>query len=411
MKHKIVLISLIILAMLPSSWAAPVVSNVRLHQIDGTKQVHITYDVADNFNTSLWVTVSVSTNGVALPTLSVTGDVNRIISPGKGKSLVWDAGEDWNGRYTEIAKAKVTAFYPKYMVVDMSGGSSAAKFPISYLPEVPTGGWPIAYRGMYLLLRRIEGGTFMMGSPESEYGRSSNEDLHEVTLTKPFYIGVFEFTAANYYYLAGYNTGSSYIPRVLLSYDDLRGSGDGYKWPLNALVDSGSLIGKIREKTGVSSFDLPTEAMWEYACRAGTTSAFNNGNDMTTASNYYDLSGFVDTLSSTYNVGIVGQYRPNRWGLYDMHGNAFEWCLDWYADSLGGGSVVDPKGPESRLDSGSYRVVKGGGYTYTTSGNGNGASGVSSFRSAWRYPVNCMYKSASSSPRYQIGFRLVCSPE
>ena len=93
-------------------WAVPIVSNVQLQQIEGTKLVKITYDVTDNVNTMLWATVSISTNGVALPVNSVTGDVACAMSPGSGKTIVWDAGADWNGRYTEIAEA----------VVDVIGG-------------------------------------------------------------------------------------------------------------------------------------------------------------------------------------------------------------------------------------------------------------------------------------------------
>ena len=87
--------------------AVPIVSNVEMHQIEGTKLVRITYDVSDNVNTALWATVSISTNGVALPSDSVTGDVNCVMSPGNGKTIIWDAGADWNGRYTEIAEAVV----------------------------------------------------------------------------------------------------------------------------------------------------------------------------------------------------------------------------------------------------------------------------------------------------------------
>lgn len=90
-------------------WAVPIVSNVQLQQIEGTKLVKITYDVTDNVNTMLWATVSISTNGVALPVNSVTGDVLCAMSPGNGKTIIWDAGADWNGRYTEIAEAVVDA--------------------------------------------------------------------------------------------------------------------------------------------------------------------------------------------------------------------------------------------------------------------------------------------------------------
>ena len=94
--------------------AVPIVSNVQLQQIEGTKLVKITYDVSDNVNTMLWATVSISTNGVVLPSDSVTGDVARAMAPGTGKTIIWDAGADWNGRYTEIAEAlvDVSAYEP-----------------------------------------------------------------------------------------------------------------------------------------------------------------------------------------------------------------------------------------------------------------------------------------------------------
>ena len=87
--------------------AVPIVSNVQMEQIEGTKLVRITYDVTDNVNTVLWATVSISTNGIPLPVNSVTGDVQCSMSPGNGKTIIWDAGADWNGRYTEIAEAVV----------------------------------------------------------------------------------------------------------------------------------------------------------------------------------------------------------------------------------------------------------------------------------------------------------------
>ena len=94
---------------LRSAWAVPIVSNVQMEQIEGTKLVRITYDVTDNVNTMLWATVSISTNGIPLPVNSVTGDVACAMSPGSGKTIIWDAGADWNGRYTEIAEAVVDA--------------------------------------------------------------------------------------------------------------------------------------------------------------------------------------------------------------------------------------------------------------------------------------------------------------
>jgi len=102
-----------------SCWAVPIVSNVQMKQIEGTKDVRITYDLADNFNTQLWVTVVVQpTNSVAnwgtgtLPLKSVDGDAMRFVAPGRGREIVWHAGDDWNGRYTLTAKAIVSAIIP-----------------------------------------------------------------------------------------------------------------------------------------------------------------------------------------------------------------------------------------------------------------------------------------------------------
>ena len=106
--EKVVALSaFVVVSMVMSNLAVPIVSNVQMQQIEGTKLVRITYDVTDNVNTMLWATVSISTNGVALPVNSVTGDVARVMSPGGGKTIIWDAGADWNGRYTEIAEAMV----------------------------------------------------------------------------------------------------------------------------------------------------------------------------------------------------------------------------------------------------------------------------------------------------------------
>ena len=230
-----------------------------------------------------------------------------------------------------------------YMVVDLSSGSSSSKYPVSYLDAVPSGGWGNTYKTTKLVLRRCEAGSFKMGEGGA----------YNVTLSKPFFIGVFEMTQKQYELVTGSNPCSSTSygkgnsnPVHLVSYDMIRGSSNGAKWPSSSAVDSSSFMGKLRARTGLS-LDLPTEAQWEYACRAGKTTTFSYGNSANGNYMWYcDNTGNVPSHA-------VGTKSPNAWGLYDMHGNVQEFCLNWYGGLASG---TDPKGPSS----GSYRVVRGG---------------------------------------------------
>ena len=255
-----------------------------------------------------------------------------------------------------------------YMVIDLSGGTNAASFAISYLDDVPEGGWTEEYKTTKMVLRKVEAGKFTMGSPENELGRQKNEVQHEVTLTKPFFAGVFEVTQKQYELIMGNNPAyyqGDLRPVERVSYNMLRGKDKGAAWPANNDVDSDSFFGILRTKTGMN-FDLPTEAQWEFACRAGTTTALNSGKNLTDTRNcpnmsevgfyYFNGGGDEDEYGNIIGTSEVGLYLPNAWGLYDMHGNVYEWCLDWdgkYVDS----AVTDPKGPES----GDLRMLRGGG--------------------------------------------------
>ena len=216
-----------------------------------------------------------------------------------------------------------------------------------------------------LWLRRIEPGTFLMGSPEDELGRFDNETQHEVTLTKPFYIGVFQVTQKQYELITGDNPSifkGDARPMESISYNDIRGYKNGSAWPENDEVDEISFMGQLRKKTCLI-FDLPTEAQWEYACRAGTTTALNSGKNLSGEEQCNEIAE-VGRYDYNYDDGKggysehtkVGSYLPNAWGLYDMHGNIWEWCLDFYAEKLGTEPAADPKGPKE----GSYRVNRGG---------------------------------------------------
>ena len=267
-----------------------------------------------------------------------------------------------------LVKVEATGKTPTYIVIDLSGGTNATRFAISYLDDVPEGGWTEEYKTTKLVLRKIEPGTFTMGSPEDELGRDSNETQHEVTLTNAYYIGVFETTQKQYELISGYNPSNNNgaaRPVECVSYNTLRGTDKGAGWPTSYDVDDDSFFGILRSKTQMT-FDLPTEAQWEHACRAGTTTALNSGKNLSDEDEcdemaevgryYYNES---DEKGGYGQHTTVGSYLPNAWGLYDMHGNVLEWCLDWYASY--DGDATDPKGGEE----GSYRVLRGGGWGYS----------------------------------------------
>ena len=254
-----------------------------------------------------------------------------------------------------------------YMVIDLSGGPSTESYPISYLNEVPEGGWTEEYKTTKLVLRKVEAGKFTMGSPENELGRDDNEVQHEVTLTKPFFAGVFEVTQKQYELITGNNPANyqgDVRPVERVSYNMLRGTNKGAAWPANNEVDEESFFGILRAKTGMN-FDLPTEAQWEYACRAGTTTALNSGknlsddkqcDEMAEVGRYWHNGGGDEGDDGKYIAHTkVGSYLPNAWGLYDMHGNVYEWCLDWWGD-WNGDPATDPKGNTDGIK----RVLRGG---------------------------------------------------
>ncbi len=290
-----------------------------------------------------------------------------MVTSGKHR-LVWDAGKDNPNRVSSRVKINVQALVGTglYLVIDLSEGASATSYPISYLGAEPIGGWTDEYKTTKLVLRLIQPGTFTMGSPSDELGRNSNEMQHQVTLIEPFYLGVFEVTQRQWQLVMGANP-SSYAgdarPVECISWNMIRGHSSTYNWPSSAAVDETTFIGKLRAKTGLLRFDLPTEAQWEYACRAGSTTALNSGENLTETSSCTNLGEVgryyynkFDGKGGYSQHTKVGTYLPNAWGLYDMHGNVLEWCLDWYQLNLGQWAVTDPRGPLS----GSYRIFRGG---------------------------------------------------
>jgi len=197
--------------------------------------------------------------------------------------------------------------------------------------------------GVTMELVLIPAGSFMMGSPDSDPDASSLEKPpHEVTITKPFYLGKYEVTQDQWEAVMGSNPSrrkGRQNPVEIVSWNDCQ-----------------TFISKLNERSASNGvkFGLPTEAQWEYACRAGTTTRFSFGDDTAALGEYawYDAN-------SDHRTHPVGQKKPNAWGLYDMHGNVSEWCADWYGgDYYQQSAKDDPSGPSA----GEYRMLRGGSY-------------------------------------------------
>jgi formylglycine-generating enzyme required for sulfatase activity len=200
-------------------------------------------------------------------------------------------------------------------------------------------------------LKLIPKGTFDMGSAANDPGADLDEPLHQVTLSRDFYIGQFEVTQSQYKDVLG--TNPSQFPRDK-KIDPANYPVEGVSW-LDAVEFCQRLSELPEEKKAGRIYRLPTEAEWEYACRAGSPAAFCFGNDPQLLSKYawFDKNGG----GQTHPVGLK---RPNDWGLYDMHGNAWEWVADWY-EVYPRKSVTDPKGPRSGKD----RVYRGASWNYS----------------------------------------------
>jgi sulfatase modifying factor 1 len=186
-------------------------------------------------------------------------------------------------------------------------------------------------------------GTFLMGSPESEAERSDDETQHRVTLSKGFWLGVTPVTQAQWQAILGSNPSNfkgEDRPVEQVSWEDCQ-----------------AFCTKLRERTG-KTFRLPTEAEWEYACRAGTATPFSFGATITPDQVNYDGNyPYSGAPKGVYRQQTtpVGSFPANDWGLYDMHGNVYEWCADWFGQY----SSSDQKDPVSG-NNGDARVLRGG---------------------------------------------------
>lgn len=307
----IVIASLI--AALPAHSADPVppkLQNVVAQQRPGTMIVDVTYDLIDPDSSSVHIRIEASMNGGStydIPTGSAFGDVG-LVAPGVAKKIQWNAWDDWAGNYTTNAKVRLIA------------DDTASLKPAPPFPDPNTN-----------LVWIANGGFNMSGT--------------KVYLSQGFWMGKFEVTQAEYQAIRNANPSQfkgSQLPVESVTWGD-------------AVAYCAGLTTRERTANRLPTgwtYRLPTEAEWEYACRAGTSTLYSFGDDpaRTHLGSYAWYAG--NAGSRTHEVGTRG---PNRWGLYDMHGNVSEWCSDW----LGSQSflaITDPKGPLS----GDSRVVRGG---------------------------------------------------
>jgi formylglycine-generating enzyme required for sulfatase activity len=214
--------------------------------------------------------------------------------------------------------------------------------------------------GVPLSLVRIEAGEFVMGSPDTEEGRSADETLHKVVLTQPFWLGRTEVTQAQWTAMMH----TTIAQQRDLAQEERRNRpglvqqlwGEGSEHPVYYVSweEATEFCRRLNERETAArripegyAYALPTEAQWEYACRAGSSGPFGAGGDAD------DLVWYEKTADGLTHP--VATKRANAWGVYDMHGNVWEWCSDYYAE-YPSGSVVDPLGPSSGLN----RVERGG---------------------------------------------------
>jgi formylglycine-generating enzyme required for sulfatase activity len=192
--------------------------------------------------------------------------------------------------------------------------------------------------GTKMELVRIPAGSFMMGSENS---REDEKPVRKVTITKPFYFGKFEVTQDQWQAVMG--TNSSYYR-----------AGGNYPVEQVSWNDCQKFVAKLKEKVSGYEFRLPTEAEWEYACRAGTTTQYSHGDGDTNLTEYAWFTGNAERKTHP-----VGEKKPNPWGLYDIHGNVWEWCQDVYGP-YPAGDVSDPTGPTE----GNTITMRGGSWSH-----------------------------------------------
>ena len=323
------------------------------------------------------------------PGLIFSGQSMNLTSQAEGKFLTYQWQRNGQpiagatGPSFNIAEVNGSLHDGNYSVVVSNDFGLVTSTPTSLQVDGTPSAHTVASIGMEMIF--CPPGTFTMGSPTSEAGRQSDETQHQVTLTNGFYLGKYEVTQAQYQTVmngnsAGLNADPSQFkgsnrPVEQVSWEDAQ----IFLTRLNVIEQS---AGRLPNGW---KYVLPTEAEWEYACRAGTTTAYSWGDDINSSRANYNWDGAFNDGNDSQQTVEIGQFSVNPWGFFDMHGNVWEWVSDWKTNYLTG-AQTDPEGPAS----GSRRVRRGGSWNV----------GGTSLRSARRF-------SSTPSSRHDVmGFRV-----
>jgi formylglycine-generating enzyme required for sulfatase activity len=321
--------------------------------VNSTGTYILTYSVSDAAGNEVNATRTVTVSDTTAPVVTLLGDANAT----HAKDVAWvepgaTASDTLDGNLTNQVTITGTvdvnssgAYVLTYSVSDGAGNDSN----VTRTVNVGMATTHTVQGASNLQMLWVEPGTFTMGSPSSETGRSSNETEHNVTLTQGFYLGKYEVTQAQYQaVMTGNSNGLSATPS---QYSGNNRPVEKVTWNdaqvfLTRLNAAEQAAGRLPAGW---SYVLPTESEWEYACRAGTTTAYSWGNSIATSNANYN--------SNIGQTTDIGQYAANPWGFFDMHGNVWEWTVDWSV-TYPSGTVTDPTGPAS----GSSRALRGGGW-------------------------------------------------
>jgi len=386
------------------------------YRLDGAPAI-VTVDIQTNTldnGAGEWVSIG----GENVRTLS--GEVNKIVRGTEAThQFRWKANTDFPNQMikTSRIRAELTAWAtnapPDYMVVGLRQQNDVRFYASTNF--LPGGFFDNRYKTTELLMRKIPaaGVVWRMGSPVDEDPGNVNEKeevCRLVMLTEDYYMAVYPTTQSQYTNMCTVSAnqpwpdeeGAELMPMGNLTHVKLRGDG---VWPQlgHEDVSSDSVIGQLRTNSGLDGFDLPTEAQWEYACRAGTDSAFNNGTSASEANS--KAVGWTSANSTSVQVGSstrrifhpVGLKEGNAYGLYDMHGSVQESCLDRAAsgddvagllvsDYAKGGVTVDPIGPSDWSVGAENRCVRRGGSAHHGWHNSRaGAHGYGTYNGNYYY--------------------------